>query len=68
MFPWAFPTAHRPPYQFFLSKVQEMIDPNPKNMENKSFEINPFSLKTILSAHRKQFWQTLRIVCAKGPK
>ena len=51
-----------------LPKVQEMFDPNPKNMENKFFEINPFSLKTILSAHRKQFWQTLRIVCAKSPK
>ena len=45
-----------------------MIDPNPKNMENNFFEINPFFLKTILSAHRKQFWQTLRIVFAKSPK
>ena len=68
MFPWAPPTTLRPPYQFFLPKVQEMFDPNPKNMENKFFEKNPFSLKTILSALRKQFWQTLRIVFAKSPK
>ena len=45
-----------------------MFDPIPKNMEKKFLEKNPFSLKTILSAHRKQFWQTLRIVFAKSPK
>ena len=42
MFPWALPTALRPPYQFFLPKVQEMIDPNPKNMENRFFEKKSF--------------------------
>ena len=55
------------PTKNVLLKIPEKFDPNPKNME-KILERNPFSFKTNLSAHRKQFWQTFRIVFAKSPK
>ena len=67
MFPRALPTALRPSYQKFFAKTHGMFDLNPKNKEN-FFEKNPLSFKTILSAHRRQFRRTLRIVFANSPK
>ena len=39
-----------------------------RKSRKKFFEKNPFSFKTILSAHKKQFCQTLRVVFAKSPE
>ena len=56
------------PHETFWTKTSRILAVSPKVMDKTSMSGKYFFFsKTILRAHWKQFWQTLRIVFAKSP-
>ena len=56
------------PHETFWTKTLRILAVSPKVMDKTSMSEKYFFFsKTILRAHWKQFWQTLRIVFAKKP-
>ena len=57
------------PHETFSLKTSKILAVGPKAMDKTSISEKYFFFsKTILRAHWKQFWQTLRLVFAKSPK